>query len=450
MASNSGLPVAKQSFFPSKAHRLSWIALLCTWGIWLMNSFDYNLVYSTAPIAIKEFNVTPEYWGFLVGMWTLVRVFVDLPLNIWCDRVGSGWRRKLLWAPIVVFYAVLSFLTGFKKLSGHILAYFGLRTGVTIGGTACEAIGVAASSEWWAEENRGFAVGAHHTGFPLGGLMAGLVTSAFIAMFGAHNWRWVFFVSLLSIPLVYWYWRLATPENLETVYRHIDERGLTRPHGQEVSVASSWSGWTEVFKRYEIVSAAIYVLLFMGVYILFITTFPAYLSFVGGYSYEAVAALSFVWAITGATFQVLLPWLSDYVGRKWILVAAGFYAGFIMLLLPYATTRFWVIAVQVLYGVVLNAVYPIAFSTAADAAPKGRVATAVSVTTTFLWIGAAVAGFVAGQLIGLGGGWESRTGYLYVFYLMSGASFLAGILHLFARETAAIKVRRGQAKTTAV
>ena len=428
----------KVGFFPTNAHPYSWQSLICTWFIWALNSFDYQLVFATAPLAIAEFGISASTWGTLLCVWMLVRVVVDMPLSSLSDKVGSGWRRKLLWAPIVLSYALIGFLNTFRGLSNTIIKYFVLRTGVTIGASACEVLGVAASSEWWPKQHRGFAVGLHHTGFPIGSLIAGLVAAFVINTFGEGNWRYVFAFSLLSIPFVIWYWRLATPKKMEDVYKHIDETGLSRPHSEEVSVEAK-GPWTEILKKYEIVSAGIYVALFMGVYILFQSTFPAYLSFTQGYSFAAVAALSFVWPITGALFQVLLPAWSDKIGRKWLLVGAGFYAGIIMLFLPYATTAVGVIAVQVFYGVVLNAVYPICFSVAADSAPEGRVATSISFTTAALWLGAALASLLGGWLVSLGGGWDSITGYKWVFYVMSALSILAGVVHLFAKETAGAK-----------
>jgi len=59
-----------------------------------------------------------------------------------------------------------------------------------------------------------------------------------------------------------------------------------------------------------------------------------------------------------------------------------------------------------------------------------------------LWLAGAAAVFFTGTLIDLGGGFESRSGYITVFYIMSALSFAAGIMYLFARETAGVRHRR--------
>lgn len=425
-------------WIPVRAHPYAWAALGVTWFIWMLNAFDFALLGVLGPPVVQEFGLSATVFGNAFAIFLLARAVADLPLSAWSDRLGSGWRRRTLWAPIVIFYAIVSTLTVFRGISANIYAYIALRSAVNVGGVACETIGVGATSEWWAKQQRGFAVGLHHTGFPIGSFIAGQVAAGILKAFGNENWRYVFWFSLLSIPfvLLYYFW-LSRPEKFKKIYERIDENGLTRPHTEEETVTADTPWWT-VLREREVVLASAYTMLFIAVFFMFSVSFPLYLAFVGGYSFAEVASYSVIWALTGALFQLLLPSLSDHIGRKPILVFAGLWAGVVMLLLPYATNIYMVFGVQVLYGVVLNAIYPICFSVCADAAPRGRVATALSISFTSLWFAGAVAAWGTGHLIDLGGGFEARAGYLTVFYLMSALSFLAGIMYLFARETAAV------------
>ena len=429
------------AWIPKHAHPYAWATLGVTWAIWTLNAMDFSFVSVLGPVLVEEFALSGTALGGFVAFLLLVRVIVDLPVSAWSDRLGSGWRRRTLWAPIIIFYALVSTATAIKAISSTVWSFFALRAAVNVGAVACETIGITATSEWWAKSQRGFAVGLHHTGFPIGSFIAGQLLSIVLRIFGNENWRYVFWFSLLSLPFVALYWWLSSPDKFGQVYRRIDEQGLERPYTAEESVQAEVPWW-HVFKQKEVVLAALYTAFFIAVFFMFTIAFPAYLAFVGGYSFANVAALSVIWAITGAIFQVLLPSLSDYVGRKPILVAAGFYAGVIMLLLQFATNIYWVFGVQILYGVVLNAIYPICFSVCADAAPPGRAATAVSVSTSMLWLAGAVAVFFTGSLIDLGGGFESRSGYVTVFYIMSALSFAAGIMYIFAKETAGVRHRR--------
>ena len=53
--------------------------------------------------------------------------------------------------------------------------------------------------------------------------------------------------------------------------------------------------------------------------------------------------------------------------------------------------------------------------------------------------GLPLASLLGGWLVSLGGGWDSITGYKWVFYVMSALSILAGVIHMFAKETAGAK-----------
>ena len=61
-------------------------------------------------------------------------------------------------------------------------------------------INVALVGEWCPREHRGFAVGVHHTGFPLGQF----ATGALIALvLGVSGWREAFLViPLIGIPIM--------------------------------------------------------------------------------------------------------------------------------------------------------------------------------------------------------------------------------------------------------
>ena len=69
-------------------------------------------------------------------------------------------------------------------------------------------------------------------------------------------------------------------------------------------------------------------------------------------------------------FQFLLPTLSDRIGRKWLIIGAAVIQAVAFAILPVATSLAGVIMVQLLYGTMLNAVYPLMFATTADAAPR--------------------------------------------------------------------------------
>ncbi len=101
---------------------------------------------------------------------------LDIPGSIWSDRYGSGWKRARFQVPLVLGYTALSFISGIKAIS-HGLTAFAAARGRQPCGRLGEPVGVSNTAEWWPKEKRGFALGVHHTGYPIGALLSGVVAS---------------------------------------------------------------------------------------------------------------------------------------------------------------------------------------------------------------------------------------------------------------------------------
>ncbi|MBO0810862.1 MAG: MFS transporter [Microlunatus sp.] len=100
-----------------------------------------------------------------------------------------------------------------------------LQAGLNPGGS--EPVNVALVSEWWPKEHRGFAVGVHHTGFPLGQFLTGALIALVLGMAG---WREAFLIiPMIGIPIIVAQIIVGTKKNQPKVYDWIDDRGLTRP-----------------------------------------------------------------------------------------------------------------------------------------------------------------------------------------------------------------------------
>lgn len=420
---------------PRGASRYSWLTLLNTWVTWALNVVTFAMVYVVGSAVIQEFHLSPATWGWFIAGYLGLRFILDVPLNVWSDRLGSGWKRKYLWFPIMLEYSIVGALIAIPSLSSSVWSYFVLLLAVALGTSASEAIGVTATAEWWSKEERGFAVGLHHTGYPVGALIGGIFASFILNHYGPEQWRLVYLSALATIPFAIWYWYLSTSSHIEEVYRNIDARCLTRPSVTGYGVNASWRGWAQVLRIREVWISAVCLFLFQAIYNLFITSYPEYLTFAHGYSYAAVASLSVVWAITGAFFQFLWPTISDRKGRKWIIVGAGFWQAVIMLLLPVSTSLFMVVLVQLLYGMTVNAVFPTLFSTAADVAPSDRTGAVLGINFAATWLGAAIGSIVSGQVLQLLGGFQSAGAYHALFYIMVALSAITGIVRLFGKET---------------
>ena len=185
-------------------HRFSWVSLLVCWLIWILNAYDREIVLRLGPTISKHFDLSADQWGTLATVVMLALAVLDIPGSIWSDRYGGGWKRARFQVPLVLGYTALSFLSGFKALSASLVSFVALRVGVNLGAGWGEPVGVSNTAEWWPVERRGFALGAHHTGYPIGAMLSGIVASFVITTFGEENWRYVFFFAfVVALPLMF-------------------------------------------------------------------------------------------------------------------------------------------------------------------------------------------------------------------------------------------------------
>ncbi|MDT3723079.1 MFS transporter [Pseudomonas oryzihabitans] len=159
-------------------HRYSWVSLLVCWLIWILNAYDREIVLHLGATITKHFNFSLDDWDTIATLIMLALALLDILGAMWSDRYGAGWKRARFQVPLVLGYTALSFLSGFKVLSHSLTSFVALRIGVNLGAGWGESVGVSNTAEWWPVERRGFALGAYHTGYPIGALLSGLVANA--------------------------------------------------------------------------------------------------------------------------------------------------------------------------------------------------------------------------------------------------------------------------------
>lgn len=120
------------TWIPRNAHPYAWAALAVTWAVWAFNVVAFYFISALSPVIISEFGLTAVAFSFFVAGTYAVRAVFDMPLSAWSDRIGSGWRRRVLWAPIILLYAIISALTAIKGLSASVWSFFALRSFVNL------------------------------------------------------------------------------------------------------------------------------------------------------------------------------------------------------------------------------------------------------------------------------------------------------------------------------
>jgi MFS family permease len=165
MAGNVSPEAAPRNRYVPRGHALSWWMLVVTTGAILITSIDRVLLPTVLPGILGEFDLSPTTGGVLVGLSFAGTMAGGLILGVFGDSLGKGVRRAYTWAVAVAIVVISAILTA---VSRTLLQLQILRFTMGVGTGGMEPVNVAMVGEWWQKEDRGFAVGTHHTGFPIG------------------------------------------------------------------------------------------------------------------------------------------------------------------------------------------------------------------------------------------------------------------------------------------
>lgn len=422
-------------------HRYSWISLLVCWVIWIINAYDREIILRLGPSISESFDLSPDTWGIIASLIMLSLAIMPIPGSALSDKYGGGEKRAKFQVPLVIGMAVLSFISGLKLISSNIVLFLALRFGVNLGAGWGEPVGVSNTAEWWPKEKRGFALGAHHTGYPIGSLLSGVMAAAVLSWFGADGWSYAFFLAVfIAVPVMIFWSKYSTKDKIVALYQDFDAKGLTRPDAIENLEGRAKGLLRKTVMTPAITITAVTTMLTQIVYMGVNTVLPPYLYNIVGLSLAESAGLSVVFALTGIFGQIIWPSLSDKIGRKPTIIICGIWMSVSVAALYFATTSLLVVIVQLIFGLVANAVWPIYYAAASDSAPDGGTSTANGVITTAMFIGGGIAPVLIGRLVTLGGGWEASAGYVYCFLTMAGFALLGAIVQMFVRQPGRLRV----------
>lgn len=415
-------------------------ALFFLWLVYAMNANTRQIFYYVLPPMVEEFELTPARAGLVSTIVTVATATLAIPAGPWFDRGGHGWARKYRNAIVAAGYFIFSILTGVAALTKSIWNVVVIQSIKNAFGGAGEAVEVTSMAEWYPVEKRGLALGIQHAAYPWGTGIGAIATGAILAGFGSENWRYVFLIiPLAMIPIWLGYWLFSTRERYQRFERDTEAAGLTKPltsgtgaeqhHAQAGALGRS-------LRNPNILVPAIASCFGIMIYVGISFWLPPYIAFVGGFSFAEAAAYSAVFTITGGVGQIFWGTVSDYIGRKISLIIAFTWLAVGLFLLRYSAEGVGaLVAVQLFAGLATNAIFPVLYAFGSDSAEPGAMGTANSILLFFLYVGG-ISPIVMGSLIGLGGGFEDRTGYFYALYFLVAISILAAILiALFTRET---------------
>ncbi|MBV9044293.1 MAG: MFS transporter [Alphaproteobacteria bacterium] len=169
---------------------------------WTLDAFDFLLITLVAKDIAAEFHTNAKALGLIITLTLFMRPLGAFIFGRLADRFG---RRPVLMADVAA-YSLIAFASAFAP---NLTVFLTLRClfGVAMGGEW--GIGASLAMEHVKPGARGFVSGLLQTGYPSGGLIAGVVTAFLLPEFG---WRYCVMASVLPSLLVL-YIRRNVPES---------------------------------------------------------------------------------------------------------------------------------------------------------------------------------------------------------------------------------------------
>jgi MFS family permease len=432
MAANVSPETPRGRYIP-RGHALSWWMLVVTTGAILITSIDRVILPTVLPGILKEFKLNETAGGVLVGLSFAGTMTGGLVLGVFGDSLGKGVRRAWTWAVAVAIVVVSSIATA---LSQTLLQLQVLRFIMGVGTGGMEPVNVAMVGEWWQKEDRGFAVGTHHTGFPIGQFLGPVLIGAVIA---AATWRETFlFIPLLAIPIVVLQIVLARRENLRRVNAWIEEHDMTPSvteseldaERQEKPLATAWEAMKLALSERNVRLSVIANFLFLWAETGVISFLTLQLTREAGLSLASASVVAGASGITGWMGQIFWGTVSDHRGRKWSLgiLAVGWAVTVLAMIFISSGALGWIILIG--WGVFRNSPFPVMYASIIDAVPEG----ASSGLGLMIGIGLGSAGFLAAPVAGF---IIQHYGFTWHYIFLAAVCLLTLVPIALIRETAA-------------
>ena len=415
-----------------RAHPLSWWTLVVTTGAILMTSIDGGILPAVLPAISEDFDLNAKQGGYINAAFFAALIVGGILFGIIADRVGTGYRRTWTWN-VAMLLAILGGALTFGATFGFLtLLLWRIPMGLSRGGS--EPVNVALVSEWWPKEHRGFALGVHHTGFPIGQFLTGALIAAIL---GVGGWREAFLlIPLLGIIIVVLQAFIGTKKNQIKVYDWIDANQLTRPLPE---LSTRLSGGIMAPVREALKSANVrwsVVLVFLFLWgeagaVTFLTT-----QFVqNGMGQGQAALIAGASGLTGWIGQIVWGTVSDHVGRKFSItfLIIGWAVALVLMIFITGPTSAWLILL--FWGLFRNAPFPVVYALLIDSVPNAAGTAMGIMIGIALGLSGVFASIVAGTIIDSYG--------FTVHYLVLAAIVLVALVPLSRiRETVGVAGHR--------
>jgi D-galactonate transporter len=281
-----------------------WMAFLGT----TINYIDRANLGVALPALKKEFGLSPETSGLILGAFFWTYAAFQLPSGWFVDKVGPriAYTFAVVWWSI--FTAATAVARGFSSL-------FGFRLLLGIGEAPAYPTNAKAVSEWFPRRERAFATSIYDSGARAGTVAALPLCTWIITDYG---WR----TSFVITGIIGVIWSLAW----YALYRHPTKHSMISDAERDYiaagqpAVNAAAQGpkvpWSSLFKYRTVWGMMLGFFCLNFVIYFFVTWFPTYLRDGRGFT----AVKTGVWGMIPGLFAMLAGWLggqtSDFLVRR--------------------------------------------------------------------------------------------------------------------------------------
>ncbi len=382
--------------------------------------FDRNAMTNLSPFVALDLHLDNTQIGMLASVLSFAWAISGVVVGALSDSFG---HRKAILLTTVVIFSVCSVVSGLAPSFGVLLAsrlLMGFAEGPIM--PISQALVVLESPE----SRRGLNMGVMQnlgSNF-IGSSLAPVVLVSLAQMF---NWRSAFFIAAapgLICAAVIWKWVHEPHEASRPV-------GASPPPPEERHI-------TEIF-RYRNMRLCIVISCFMVPWMIVGWTFlpTLYLNF-RHLSASEMKWLMAVLGISAAVFAFIVPGLSDRFGRKPVMIAFTL----IGVLYPFAALYFsgslYLLAVLIFVGWSASGTFPLFMATIPSESIPARY------LGTSLGLVMGIGEFLGGSSVPtLAGKAADHFGLSAPMFIAAGCAVLAAALTFFLRETAPVRLSRG-------
>ncbi len=269
--------------------------LLLSLGFGLL-SLDRWIIAPLFPIMMEDLNLNYQDLGNITAILALTWGVASILLGGLSDKLG---RRRVLIPSIIGF----SLLAGFTGLASGLTSLLLLRALMGFFEGGYTPVSVALTQEASKESRRGLNIGIQQCTFALIGLGLGPIIATQLLKV-VPSWHWVFFVSCIPGFIVAFllYRIIREPEFIQKPVKQSEKRS-----------------WSEIFKYRNIILCMVGLFGLMSCFFVIGAMMPNYLTDYLSLSISEMGIVTSAVGFGGFAGALLIPFISDRVGRKPVL-----------------------------------------------------------------------------------------------------------------------------------